>query len=90
MKPWLRGMHTLNAAPKTKDIGRVAGFRLQPSSRRRRPRRPRERRLREISKGERGGENVGRSFEREEKRVRGGEFDEKGWVMRMLGRQQRR
>ena len=70
MKPRLLGVHTLNAAPKTKDIGRVAGFRLQPSSRRRRPRRPRERRLREISKGERGGENVGRSFEREEKRGR--------------------
>ena len=62
MKPRLLGVHTLNAAPKTKDTGRVAGFLVQTSSRRRRPRRPRERRPAEISKGKRGGEIVGRSF----------------------------
>ena len=80
MKPRLLGVHTLNAAPKTKDTGRVAGFLVQTSSRRRRPRRPRERRPGEISKGERGGEIVGRSFvkfyqvERKGRREREGGF----------------
>ena len=71
MKPRLLGVHTLNAAPKTKDTGRVAGFLVQTSSRRRRPRRPRERRPGEISKGERGGEmERERGRERERNRER--------------------
>ena len=85
MKPRLLGVHTLNAAPKTKDTGRVAGFLVQTSSRRRRPRRPRERRPGEISKGERGGENVGRSFLKERKRG-GGE----NWMMMMFPEKRRR
>ena len=61
MKPRLLGVHTLNAAPKTKDAqdaGGVAGFLVQPSSRRRRPRRPRERGAPERFPREKEGERT--------------------------------